>query len=98
MLFYSLFRLTLNAVVMSVLRRVEWRKFIPGSMHRGDFEKKGLGWGWEFGDPNDKKAASELSILASTWKRGKREVVNTTVTGSKSTQPFVSGNNVIKRR
>lgn len=83
MLFYSLFRLTLNAVVMSVLRRVEWRKFIPDSMHRRDFEKKGLGWGWEFGDPNDKKAASELSILASTWKRGKREVVNTTVTGSK---------------
>lgn len=28
--------------------------------------KKGLGWGWEFGDPNGKKAANELSILAST--------------------------------
>ena len=26
---------------MSVLKRVEWRKFIQGSMHRRDFEKKG---------------------------------------------------------
>lgn len=47
--------------------------------------KKGLGWEYRFfGDPNDKQAASELSIWASTtWKRGRTEVVNTTVTGSK---------------
>lgn len=54
-------------------------------MHRGGLEKKGWDGNRGFlGDPNDKQAASELSIWASTtWKRGRTEVVNTTVTGSK---------------